>query len=141
MMKNLGFYQIDPIKYSKRFKVEIPEYWLDTIYFQFYMVTLNEIDVGYFAFRMHKKELIAKVQQVHVTEREREKGLGRIIVYHMEKLAKDLGTEKMYVFDKCEEFWTKMGYTKTEDITPELIEISYKEDDNDRNYGFMVKNL
>jgi hypothetical protein len=59
----------------------------------------------------------------------------------MEKLAKDLGTEKMYVFDKCEEFWAKMGYTKTEDISSELIEISYDEDDSNRNNGFMVKKL
>jgi N-acetylglutamate synthase-like GNAT family acetyltransferase len=137
LMKNLGFYQIDPTKIGD----EHPEYWYDTDHYQLWMMTLEEIDIGYFAFRMHEEQPIAKIQQVHIAEREREKGLGRIIVGHMEKLAKKLDVERIYAFDRCEEFWAKMGYVKTEDISSELIEISYKKNDKEREDGFMVKNL
>lgn len=142
LVENLGFYQIDPVKYSKVSGNEVPEHWLDTDHFKLYMVTLNEMDVGYFAFRIHENKPIAKVQQVHIIEKERGNGLGRIAVYHMESLAKKLGIEEIYAFDRCEEFWTKMGYTKTENISSELLEISYTEDeDEEKEDGFMVKNL
>jgi GNAT superfamily N-acetyltransferase len=146
MMKNLGFYQVDPIKYQKRVNkkdpdYKLPEYWFDTDRFRLYFVTLDDIDVGYFAFRIHENGIIAKVKQVHITERERGNGLGRITVLHMEKLAKSLGVERMYAFDREKKFWEKMGYNETGSVCSELMGISYDEDETDRSDGFMVKNL
>jgi len=119
---------------------KLPDYWFDTETFFFYIVDYLKEPIGYFAFRIDKNEFIGKVQQVYITEPQRDRNFGTILVMFMENIAQQLNIKEMYVFDRCESFWEKMGYTKTENISQAVLNISYQEDDEKKD-GFMSKSL
>jgi predicted N-acetyltransferase YhbS len=67
---------------------------------------------------------------LYVVKPQRRKGVGKKLVYEIEKLAARLGTSKLFLFtDNAEEFYSKLGWSVQERIVWQGLSVTVMEKD------------
>ena len=91
--------------------------------FEYYIITSDSIDAGYFSFNLEPDRLF--VSKFYTLEEVRGKGIGRLAMDYMEQRAKDSGLKEMYLTVNKNNsvsvaIYKKLGYEVTDEVVTDI---------------------